>query len=76
MPWWEGDRAQVTLHLVLAHVIAETHRHAGHADIVRELVDGSAGLRPGNDHLPPGTDAAWWASHREQIERAAREAAG
>ncbi|MCQ4118155.1 DinB family protein [Rhodococcus sp. FXJ9.536] len=26
------------------HVVAETHRHAGHADIVRELVDGS-----GND---------------------------
>ncbi|EST35269.1 DUF664 domain-containing protein [Streptomyces roseochromogenus] len=24
-------------------LIAETHRHAGHADVVRELIDGSAG---------------------------------
>ena len=47
-----GDRAQVTLHRVLVHVIAETHRHAGHADIVRELIDGVAGLRAGSDNLP------------------------
>ena len=28
---------------VLSHVIAETARHAGHADILRELIDGSTG---------------------------------
>ena len=37
-----GD-GTVTLHRVLVHVTAETQRHTGHADIVRELVDGSAG---------------------------------
>jgi uncharacterized damage-inducible protein DinB len=68
--WW-ADR-ETTLHRVLVHVIAETHRHAGHADIVRELIDGTAGLQPGNDFLPP-FDETEWASHREQVERAARQ---
>ena len=35
VPWWGGD--PVTLHHVLVHVTAETQRHAGHADIIREL---------------------------------------
>jgi len=74
VPWWEGDRATVTLHRVLVHVIAETHRHVGHADIVREQIDGAAGLRAGNDNLPPAVDAAWWAAYRDRLERAAREA--
>jgi hypothetical protein len=53
----------------------ETHRHAGHADIVRELIDGQTGLAPGSSNLPPG-DQAWWAAHRDRVERAARQAAG
>jgi hypothetical protein len=73
VPWWRPERRDVTLHQVLVHVIAETHRHAGHADIVRELIDGTAGLRPGNDNLAPG-DEAWWAGYRERLERVAREA--
>src|SRR6185437_14901793 len=51
VPWWPAERRQVTLHGVLVHVIAETHRHAGHADIVRELIDGTVGLRPDNDNV-------------------------
>ncbi len=74
VPWWPTDRREVTLHRVLVHVIAETDRHAGHADIVRELIDGAAGLREGNRNLPAG-DAAWWEDHRERLERVAREAA-
>ena len=76
VPWWQGGRADVTLHLVLVHVIAETHRHAGHADIVRELVDGAAGLRAGSDNLPPGAGPDWWQDHRRRLERVAREAGG
>jgi hypothetical protein len=72
VPWW-GDRGEVTLHLLLIHMIAETNRHAGHADIVRELIDGAAGLREDNDNLAPG-DQAWWASYRDRLERVAREA--
>jgi hypothetical protein len=71
--WWQPDRREVSLHRVLVHVTAETHRHAGHADIVRELIDGAAGLRASSDNLPPG-DEAWWRSYRERVERAAREA--
>jgi Protein of unknown function (DUF664) len=74
VPWW-GDHGQVTLHLLLIHMIAETNRHAGHADIVRELIDGAAGLREDNDNLAPG-DQAWWTSYGDQLERVAVEAAG
>jgi uncharacterized damage-inducible protein DinB len=73
VPWWDGDRASVTLHRVLVHVIAETNRHAGHADIVRELIDGAAGLRADNDNLAPG-DSAWWESYRNRLERVAKDA--
>ena len=73
--WWRPDRRDVTLHQILVHVIAETHRHAGHAHIVRELIDGAAGLRADNDNLPPA-DHAWWEAYRERLERVARQAAG
>jgi hypothetical protein len=74
VPWWPPDRAEVTLHTILVHMIAETHRHAGHADIVRELIDGSVGLREGNDNMPP-VDEAWWTSYRERLESVAGEVA-
>lgn len=66
VPWWSAGRQKVTLAQILVHVIAETHRHAGQADVVRELIDGAAGLRPDNDNLPPG-DAAWWDSYRANL---------
>lgn len=73
VPHWPAERSEVTLHRILVHMIAETHRHAGHADLVRELVDGSAGMRKDNDNMPPG-DSAWWEQYRDRLERAAREA--
>jgi hypothetical protein len=73
VPWWPAERSQVTLHRILAHVIAETHRHAGHADIVRELIDGAVGRHPGNSNMAPG-DRVWWENYRSQLERVAREA--
>jgi len=75
VPWWPTERATVSLHRVLVHVVAETHRHAGHADIVRELVDGRAGLRPVGDNMPAGVDEAWWADYHATVENAARSAA-
>jgi uncharacterized damage-inducible protein DinB len=75
VPWWPAERSEVTLRLILLHMVAETNRHAGHADIVRELIDGAAGLRQGNDGLAPG-DADWWTGYRDRLERAARTAAG
>ena len=75
VPWWHPDRREVTLHQVLVDVVAETHRHAGHADIVREIVDGAAGLRADNDNLAPG-DREWWETYRDRLERVAMEVAG
>lgn len=74
VPWWPLERREVTLHRILVHVIAETHRHAGHADVVRELVDGAVGLRPDNDNMAPGDDA-WWEDYRGRLQRAAQAAA-
>jgi uncharacterized damage-inducible protein DinB len=73
VPWW-GDHGAVTLHRIVVHMIAESQRHAGQADIVRELIDGEAGLMPGNGNLPDG-DAAWWQGYRDRVEEAARTAA-
>jgi uncharacterized damage-inducible protein DinB len=67
VPWW-GDRAEVTLHQILVHMVAETSRHAGHADIVRETIDGAAGRRPGDPNMDPGYD---WAAHVARVEAAA-----
>jgi uncharacterized damage-inducible protein DinB len=73
VPWWPGERSKVTLHQILVHVVAETNRHAGHADIVRELIDGAVGLRDGNANMAPG-DQAWWENYRSRLERVAQEA--
>ncbi|GAA4238466.1 DinB family protein [Actinomadura meridiana] len=72
---WPDERSAVTLHQILVHVIAETSRHAGHADIVRELIDGTVGMRVDTDNMAPG-DKAWWEGYRDRLERAAREADG
>lgn len=41
---WYGET--VTLRWVLIHMVEETARHAGHLDVMRELVDGSTGDHP------------------------------
>ncbi len=73
VPWWPEERREVTLHHILVRVIADTQRHAGHADIVRELIDGSVGLTKSTGSVPEG-DQDWWRSHRRRLERVAREA--
>jgi hypothetical protein len=73
VPWW-GERGRVTLRLLLVHLVAEIARHAGHADIVREQLDGAAGLRDGVSNLPDG-DAGWWADYVARL-RATAEASG
>lgn len=73
VPWWPDQHSEVTLHRILVHVIAETNRHAGHADIVRELIDGTVGLREDNDNTASG-DEKWWESYRSRLEDVARKA--
>ena len=70
VPWWR--RPDVKLFNVMVHVLSESNRHAGHADILREQLDGSvgAGLARTID-----VDDADWAAHRARIESEARAAA-
>ena len=72
VPWWR--KPETTLHGILVHVIAETNRHAGHADILREQLDGAVGMSAGNSNLP-SQDADWWEAYRARVEEAARAAA-
>ncbi|NUS15899.1 MAG: DinB family protein [Streptomyces sp.] len=74
VPWWPEERREVTLHHALVRVLADTQRHAGHADIVRELLDGSVGHSQGGNM--PSDDPGWWEDHRQRLEQAAREAGG
>jgi hypothetical protein len=68
VPWWPEDRRRVTLHQLLVHMTAETHRHAGHADIVRELTDGAVGMRADNSNLPDEVD---WESYVARLRASA-----
>jgi hypothetical protein len=73
VPWWPADHNQVTLHHVLVRVATETSRHAGHADLVRELIDGAIGWTASTPNLPPG-DQPWWQAHYDRVAQAARQA--
>lgn len=76
VPWWPEDRNQVTLLRAIVHQTTETHRHAGQADIVRELIDGTAGLRPDNSNLWTGDGVDYWPTYCARLEAAARQANG
>jgi len=70
VPWWGPQAGPATLHRLLVHMIDETARHCGQADIVRELIDGAAGIRPGGSNLPT-EDPQWWAGYRAKVQAAA-----
>jgi uncharacterized damage-inducible protein DinB len=66
VPWW-GQRGQVTLQRILVHMIEETARHTGQLDILREQLDGAAGVRADNDNLAD-FDADGWAEYRARLQ--------
>ena len=71
VPWW--PRPNVKLFNILVHVLTETYRHAGHADVLREQLDGAVGSDPGSAALLEH-DVAFWENHRAKIEHAAKAA--
>jgi len=73
VPWWPEDRNRVTLHQILVHLTTEAHRHAGHADILRELIDGSVGHRPQVSNMPDD-DEIDWPAYYDMVEQAAHRA--
>ena len=56
VPWWGQERNLVSLHRIMVHVIDDLARHVGHADILREQIDGAAGLRAQVSNLPEEFD--------------------
>lgn len=73
VPWWSPERRKVTLHQMLVHMCVETAQHLGHADILRELLDGVTGRGPDDPNMSQRSPEEW-AEHWERIETAARRA--
>jgi uncharacterized damage-inducible protein DinB len=73
VPWW--DPPETTLHRLLVHMIAETGRHAGHMDILREGVDGQRGLLMTVSNLPP-VDDVWWRQYVARLRDIAENSGG
>ncbi|GAA1568293.1 DinB family protein [Kribbella sancticallisti] len=65
VPHWPEDRRATTLGVLLIRMVDETAHHAGHADIVRELIDGTGGSDA--DML----DEAGWTEYCTKIQQAA-----
>ena len=70
VPWW--PRPEVTLFSVMVHVLNDTTRHAGHADILREQLDGQTGIDAGQRAQ---IDSLVREARCAMIEKAARAAA-
>jgi Protein of unknown function (DUF664) len=62
--WPQGRRA-TTLGALLIRVAGETAQHAGHADIIRELIDGTGG--PDHDAV----DEPAWQAYIARVQAAA-----
>ena len=54
--WWAESRRTATLGRLMIHVTLDLARHAGHADILRESIDGATGMRRPGDNLPQDYD--------------------
>ncbi|MFD8824772.1 DinB family protein [Streptomyces sp. NPDC059605] len=72
VPWWPEPYPNTNLFAVMTHVLSESVRHTGHADILREGIDGRTGIRA--EHERPIDEEAR-AAHRAKVERAAGAAA-
>ena len=62
---WPEGRRDTTLGVLLIRMVAETAQHAGHADIIRELIDGKGG--PDQDAAGEAT----WQEYAAQVQAAA-----
>jgi Protein of unknown function (DUF664) len=63
---WPQDRRDTTLDVLLIRMVAETAQHAGHADIIRELIDGKA-----DADLDEAPGEPSWRNYLTQIQAAA-----
>jgi len=67
VPWFPSDVEAWSVRWVLPHLIEETARHAGHADIVRESIDGatSYALMAAAENWPPSPWIQPWTPAEE-----------
>ena len=72
--WWPPERRSVTLGQVIVHMALDEARHAGHANILREQIDGRVGLRSEGNNLPEW-DEGRWARYGGRLTRIADERA-
>jgi hypothetical protein len=66
VPHWPEDRQATTLGVLLIRMVDETAHHAGHADICREIIDGT-----GQADADEIGDAAYWSQYVATIQAAA-----
>jgi hypothetical protein len=64
--WWPPEKRHTTFGHLMVRLVAETAQHAGHAEILRETLDGQAG----RDRDDVG-DRQWWADYVARIQAAA-----
>jgi len=64
--WWSQEKRHTTFGHLVVRVVAETAQHAGHAEILRESLDGQAG----RDRDDVG-DRQWWSEYVARIQAAA-----
>ncbi|UVI37296.1 DinB family protein [Brevibacterium spongiae] len=68
VPHWPSGRDETTLGGMMVHVLNDLTRHLGQIDIVREGIDGAAGLSESAPNLPRGFDRA---AYLERLQRIA-----
>ena len=71
VPWW--PQPEVELFAILVHLLNDTTRHAGHADILREQIDGRTGFAA---RYEEEVDTEARDELRARIEAAAKAAGG
>ncbi|MGW3938946.1 DinB family protein [Streptomyces phaeochromogenes] len=72
VPWWPEPYPNTNLFAIMVHVLSESIRHTGHADILREGLDGRTGVRAEHEQQ---IDEEARAAYCAKIEQAARSAA-
>jgi hypothetical protein len=63
---WSDGAQETTLGIMLVLMAGETAQHAGHADIIRELIDGHIGTSESVD-----VDPTFWADQRAKVQAVA-----
>jgi uncharacterized protein DUF664 len=63
---WPDGAQETTLGVLLVLMAGETAQHAGHADIIRELIDGHIGANETID-----ADPTFWTDRRDEVQAVA-----